>query len=228
MPERLRLASAARGWLRSTRRACGERCGRPRASIFLQRLSGAGAASTFEAAHGGRGDGGRRAAAPARGCCAGSGSVSRAMEKRFARFKGTERSLYFSSGYLANLAVLTTFPEAGDVIFSDERNHASLIDGARLSRARRVVFPHNDVEALERLLREDAGRGSEVCRRRIAIQHGWRSSASRGIRCAVPGRRRGVDRRRSARYRGLWRARQGTGCRRSFLVDQHGGESSGR
>ena len=53
---------------------------------------------------------------------------------RFARFKGTERSLYFSSGYLANLAVLTTFAEAGDVILSDERNHASLIDGIRLSR----------------------------------------------------------------------------------------------
>jgi len=66
-----------------------------------------------------------------------------ALEDRFAAFKGTERSLYFSSGYLANLAVLTTFPEAGDTIFSDERNHASLIDGARLSRAKRVVFPHN-------------------------------------------------------------------------------------
>jgi 8-amino-7-oxononanoate synthase len=65
-----------------------------------------------------------------------------ALEQRFAEFKGTERSLYFSSGYLANLAVLTTFPEAGDTIFSDERNHASLIDGARLSRAKRVVFPH--------------------------------------------------------------------------------------
>src|SRR5512143_2146806 len=64
------------------------------------------------------------------------------VEEEFARFKGTERSLYFSSGYLANLAVLTTFPEAGDVIFSDARNHASLIDGVRLSRAERIVFPH--------------------------------------------------------------------------------------
>jgi 8-amino-7-oxononanoate synthase len=79
------------------------------------------------------------------------------VEEMFAQFKGAERSLYFSSGYLANLAVLTTFPEAGDVIYSDERNHASLIDGARLSRARRVVFPHNDAGALERLLREDTG-----------------------------------------------------------------------
>lgn len=83
------------------------------------------------------------------------------VEEKFARFKGTERSLYFSSGYLANLAVLTTFPEDGDVIFADERNHASLIDGARLSRARRVVFPHNDVAALAKLLREEPGGGQK-------------------------------------------------------------------
>jgi len=75
-----------------------------------------------------------------------------ALERRFARLKGTERSLYFSSGYLANLAVLTTFPEPGDVILSDERNHASLIDGIRLSSARREIFPHNDVAAVRRAL----------------------------------------------------------------------------
>src|SRR5262249_42029024 len=59
-----------------------------------------------------------------------------ALESRFARFKRTARSLYFSSGYLANVAVLTTFCEPGDLILSDERNHASLIDGVRLSPAR--------------------------------------------------------------------------------------------
>ena len=79
------------------------------------------------------------------------------VEQNFARFKGAERSLYFSSGYLANLAVLTAFPEAGDVIFSDASNHASLIDGVRLSRARRVVFPHSDVTVLAKLLREETG-----------------------------------------------------------------------
>ncbi len=79
------------------------------------------------------------------------------VEDRFARFKRTEASLYFSSGYLANLAVLSAIPESGDVIFSDERNHASLIDGARLSRARRVVFAHNDAAALARLIREEPG-----------------------------------------------------------------------
>jgi len=71
-----------------------------------------------------------------------------ATERRFAAFKGTERALYFSSGYLANLAVLTTLPEKGDVIFSDARNHASLIDAVRLSAADRIVFPHNDAAAL--------------------------------------------------------------------------------
>ena len=82
----------------------------------------------------------------------GERTVFAAVERRFAEFKGTERSLFFSSGYLANLAVLSTLPETGDVIFSDALNHASLIDGVRLSRASRVVFPHNDVDALARLV----------------------------------------------------------------------------
>jgi len=74
------------------------------------------------------------------------------LERRFAEFKRAERSLYFGAGYLANLAVLSTLPESGDVIFSDELNHASLIDGMRLSKARTVVFPHNDVARLARML----------------------------------------------------------------------------
>ena len=83
-----------------------------------------------------------------------------AVEAQFAAFKGTERALLFSSGYLANLAVLTTLPEAGDVICSDSLNHASLIDAVRLSRATRVVFPHNDVAALTRLLADTPCQGT--------------------------------------------------------------------
>jgi len=82
----------------------------------------------------------------------GDRDVFGAVERRFAAFKGTERALYFSSGYLANLAVLSTLPEKGDVILSDARNHASLVDAIRLSAADRVVFPHNDVAALDHRL----------------------------------------------------------------------------
>ncbi len=79
-------------------------------------------------------------------------STSR-LEARFARFKGTARALYFASGYQANLAVLTTFVEPGDWILSDAHNHASLIDGMRLSGAHRLVYPHLDRDALWRHLR---------------------------------------------------------------------------
>jgi 8-amino-7-oxononanoate synthase len=89
----------------------------------------------------------------------GDREVFQAVERRFAKFKGAERALYFGAGYLANLAVLSTLPEHGDVIFSDQFNHASLIDGMRLSRARTAVFPHNDAAALSRLL---AGAGEPV------------------------------------------------------------------
>jgi 8-amino-7-oxononanoate synthase len=70
------------------------------------------------------------------------------IERRFAGFKGTEAALYFGSGYAANLAVLSTFLEAGDYALSDSLNHASLIDGMRLGKAARIVFPHGDVRAL--------------------------------------------------------------------------------
>jgi 8-amino-7-oxononanoate synthase len=93
----------------------------------------------------------------------------RAVEARFARFKGTDRSLYFSSGYLANLAVMTTFAEAGDVMISDERNHASLIDGIRLSPARREIFAHNDVAAMRRAI-ESAGRARDPSSGRLRAE----------------------------------------------------------
>jgi len=76
-----------------------------------------------------------------------------AVERQFAEFKNTPRSLYFNSGYQANIGLLTTFLEDGDVIFSDELNHASIIDGIRLSKAKRVIFQHRDVDQLHKLLR---------------------------------------------------------------------------
>ncbi len=92
------------------------------------------------------------------------------VERRFAAFKGTERALYFSSGYLANLAVLTTMAQPNDVVFSDERNHASIIDACRLARATRVVFPHNDVEAVTRGLEtHTAAAGEAGARQRFVV-----------------------------------------------------------
>jgi 8-amino-7-oxononanoate synthase len=70
------------------------------------------------------------------------------LEEEFARFAGTEAALYFGSGYAANLGLLTSIVAKDDVVFSDELNHASLIDGIRLSGARKVVYPHLHLDAL--------------------------------------------------------------------------------
>ncbi|HLA10169.1 MAG TPA: 8-amino-7-oxononanoate synthase [Pyrinomonadaceae bacterium] len=83
------------------------------------------------------------------------------LERRFARWKRTEGALFFGCGYLANLGVMTTFPKEGDVIFSDELNHASLIDGMRLSKARTVVFRHADLDDVARLIEYETGPGQK-------------------------------------------------------------------
>lgn len=81
------------------------------------------------------------------------------LERRFAHWKGTETALFLSSGYLANLAVLSTFFAPADVVFSDELNHASLIDGLRLSKAQKVIYPHTDIEQLARAIARYDGLG---------------------------------------------------------------------
>ncbi len=83
----------------------------------------------------------------------------RAVEERVAGLKGTQNALFLGSGWAANLGVLTAFAGEGDVVFSDELNHASLIDGMRLSKARRVVYPHCDAGALSELLESELCRG---------------------------------------------------------------------
>jgi 8-amino-7-oxononanoate synthase len=75
-----------------------------------------------------------------------------AVEDQLARFKGTEAALLFPSGYQANVGTITALVGSGDHVFSDALNHASIIDGCRLSRATIHVYPHRDVHALERLL----------------------------------------------------------------------------
>ncbi len=72
-----------------------------------------------------------------------------ALEKRLATFMNTEAALLFNSGYAANVGIISSIVGKGDVVFSDELNHASIVDGCRLSRAEVVIFPHNDMNTLE-------------------------------------------------------------------------------
>jgi 8-amino-7-oxononanoate synthase len=83
------------------------------------------------------------------------------VEEEFADYVGAEASLFFNSGYAANIGVLTSILRDGDIVFSDSANHASLIDGMRLSRVRKVIFPHLNLDALEDALRNEGHGGNE-------------------------------------------------------------------
>jgi len=80
-------------------------------------------------------------------------------ERRLAGFIRTEASRLFSTGYQANVGALEALAEPGDVFFADELNHASLIDGARLSRATSVIYRHADLDDLEKQLRSTPAKG---------------------------------------------------------------------
>ena len=81
------------------------------------------------------------------------------IEQRLANFCGNESALLFPSGYQANVGLLSALLSEKDIVFSDRLNHASIIDGIRLSRARKIVFPHNDLNALERGLEAAENQG---------------------------------------------------------------------
>ncbi|MBI2883214.1 MAG: 8-amino-7-oxononanoate synthase [Candidatus Methylomirabilis oxyfera] len=89
------------------------------------------------------------------------------LEARLARFKHTEAALLFSTGYQANLSVLSALMDSQDVVFSDALNHASIVDGCRLSRTQIRIFPHNDLAVLERLLERERS-----ARRRLIVVDG--------------------------------------------------------
>ncbi len=86
----------------------------------------------------------------------------RDLEERLAEFKGRESALLFGSGYLANTGTIAALAGQGEVVFSDELNHASIVDGCRLSRAETFVYRHGDAEHLAWGLREAGGRASLI------------------------------------------------------------------
>ena len=88
----------------------------------------------------------------------GSGPLHVCLEGELARFKGREAALVFNTGYMANVGIISALMGRGDVIFSDQLNHASIIDGCRLSGAEVVVYRHNDMADLEAKLGAYRGR----------------------------------------------------------------------
>ena len=88
----------------------------------------------------------------------GTGPLHVRLEEELARFKGREAALVFNTGYMANVGILSALVGRGDVIFSDQLNHASIIDGCRLSGAEVVVYRHNDMDDLEDKLKFHSGR----------------------------------------------------------------------
>ncbi len=92
----------------------------------------------------------------------GSMTIHGRLEERIARFKGTESAILFGSGYLANVGVIQALGDRSSMIFSDELNHASIIEGCRMAKAPVFVYRHNDLEHLAWGLREKAPRGTNA------------------------------------------------------------------
>ena len=119
---------------------------------------------------------------------------------RLAEFKHAGSALLFGSGYLANVGVVSALAGSGEVVFSDELNHASIIDGCRLSRAETFVYRHNDIEHLAWAL-ERAVRPRRADRHRLGLLDGRRRRAAGRARRARAAPPRAARRRRGARRR---------------------------
>ncbi len=89
------------------------------------------------------------------------------LEKRIAEFKGAESAVLFNSGYAANTGIIPAVASDGDVILSDSLNHASIVDGCRLSRAKTLVYRHGGADHVEALLKENV-----AARRRLIVTDG--------------------------------------------------------
>ncbi len=100
---------------------------------------------------------------------AGTLKIHEELEKALAEFKRVEATLFFQTGFISNQAVIPTIVGAEDAIFSDELNHASIIDGIRLTKAKRYIYKHNDVDDLKAKLEEAS---KENFRRKLIVTDG--------------------------------------------------------
>jgi hypothetical protein len=132
---------------------------------------------------------------------AGTMSLHRELERRFADFKHADDALMFQSGFTANAGTVAAILSKEDVIVSDALNHASIIDGARLSRAEIKVFPHKDVDAADALLAETARRPPSTADHRRCVLHGRRHRAARGSSRSLSSTAHHDDRRRARERR---------------------------
>ncbi|AIF53595.1 8-amino-7-oxononanoate synthase [Pelosinus sp. UFO1] len=92
----------------------------------------------------------------------GSHPLHKSLERELAQFKGTEAALVFNTGYMANVGTISALVGKGDLIFSDELNHASIIDGCRLSKGQTVVYRHADMKDLAEKLRNSICPGKRL------------------------------------------------------------------
>lgn len=103
----------------------------------------------------------------------GNMEIHEELEKKTAKFKGCQSAIVFSTGYMANIGVITSLAMEGDLILSDELNHASIIDGCRLSGAEIKVYPHKNVEKLKEILSQGKASSSKGrYKRRLIITDG--------------------------------------------------------
>jgi 8-amino-7-oxononanoate synthase len=84
------------------------------------------------------------------------------LEELLSELKGTERSLILNSGYAANTSLIPALASENDIIFSDELNHASIIDGCRLSRAEKIIYRHADIDGLNNLIKKTYCKGKKI------------------------------------------------------------------
>jgi len=106
---------------------------------------------------------------------AGNTELHTELEAFLSAWKGTEAAVVFGSGYQANVGILSALADRGDLIISDQYNHASIIDGCRLSRAKVLVYPHLDVDRLEHFLKLDGFRRKLVVTESVFSMDGDRA-----------------------------------------------------